>query len=735
VSASPLFKYNPQRVDPTELEAVTLGRGDLLDRLESHLRREADEAHPQHLVLVGPRGIGKTHLLTILHHRCLTDSALSQAWLPLLFPEELHDVVDLRTFYRRLLRAMRDAGDDATGGLPQVLAEVEGGGKETAPRAAAFLKDFAARGRRLLLLMDNVDRVLGVLPRQEQKALRDTLMNEPFGLVVGGSLSVFKEHAKSGEVFFHLFESLSVPPLTVQEMGRLIRVFADRYGPEGLADRLSQNPRRLEALWHITGGYPRLAIVAHEVLSHQPERATEVVEHLEAVMDDMTPYFQDRLNQLPDRERQLVDALVSGPGPLTPAELAKETGLSADQVRAQLSRLGDRGVAAPLPQTQPRRTKRYDLTERLFRSWYHWRLGGPGKRHVLLVVEILEALSTVPELRRARENMGAVGATRSLSTSAIASYQQALDVSLERLSGAVKEAVSEAYELVHSRQYDAALARLQDARDLDPDNPNVLFALGYAWNEVPLGLKPGSKQSAIEWYERALKTWTEADFPDYWATTQNNLGNAYQELPTGDRGENLQRAIACYEAALRVRTEADFPAQWAATQNNLGNAYQELPTGDRGQNLQRAIACYEGALPIARQARPWRVDGLLRRMARTRTECVQHTLLAGEVSETRRQLEAALAEAGQVADHEEALPLVLRAFQVVLSSGRPQLAGELLATAREVLPHALAERLFVVEIAVNYLTTQDPDVLDRLSPEVREAVEALLRPEDGGWDE
>ena len=109
MSASPLFKYNPQRVDPAELEEVTLGRGDLLDRLENHLRREAGEAHPQHLVLIGPRGIGKTHLLTILHHRCLTDPVLSRAWLPLLFPEELYDVVNLRTFYRRVLRAMREA--------------------------------------------------------------------------------------------------------------------------------------------------------------------------------------------------------------------------------------------------------------------------------------------------------------------------------------------------------------------------------------------------------------------------------------------------------------------------------------------------------------------------------------------------------------------------------------------------------------------------------------------------
>ncbi|MFP4502821.1 MAG: hypothetical protein ACLFTT_17650, partial [Candidatus Hydrogenedentota bacterium] len=61
---------------------------------------------------------------------------------------------------------------------------------------------------------------------------------------------------------------------------------------------------------------------------------------------------------------------------------------------------------------------------------------------------------------------------------------------------------------------------------------------------------------------------------------------------------NLEQAIACYKAALRVYTETDFPQEWAMTQNNLGNAYDQLPRGDRGENLEEAIACYERALTV-----------------------------------------------------------------------------------------------------------------------------------------
>ena len=108
-------------------------------------------------------------------------------------------------------------------------------------------------------------------------------------------------------------------------------------------------------------------------------------------------------------------------------------------------------------------------------------------------------------------------------------------------------------------------------------------------------------RQAIACYEQALRVFTEAEYPQDWATTQDNLGSAFAALPVGDRGENLQRAIACHEAALRVRTSSDGLA-WGTTQNNLGAAYAALPIGDRAANLERAIACYEAALDAYFQA-------------------------------------------------------------------------------------------------------------------------------------
>ena len=60
------------------------------------------------------------------------------------------------------------------------------------------------------------------------------------------------------------------------------------------------------------------------------------------------------------------------------------------------------------------------------------------------------------------------------------------------------------------------------------------------------------------------------------AVALNDLGIELWQATLGNRSANLARAIDCYKAALRVRTEANFPENWAGTQNNLGAAYSDL---------------------------------------------------------------------------------------------------------------------------------------------------------------
>ena len=58
----------------------------------------------QHWMLVGPRGIGKSHLLSLLYYKITNDEKLRNLWIPVLFPEELRMAGNLSKFLERAAR-------------------------------------------------------------------------------------------------------------------------------------------------------------------------------------------------------------------------------------------------------------------------------------------------------------------------------------------------------------------------------------------------------------------------------------------------------------------------------------------------------------------------------------------------------------------------------------------------------------------------------------------------------
>jgi len=182
-------------------------------------------------------------------------------------------------------------------------------------------------------------------------------------------------------------------------------------------------------------------------------------------------------------------------------------------------------------------------------------------------------------------------------------WQDAVGLSMQRRFGLTE---SEAITEFLTRRGFASLRLELDsdsASRADGNEDPVTWAtvqnnLGLAYANLPTGDRVQNLGLAIDFYQAALRIFTENDNPANWAGTQNNLGLAYASLPTGDRAQNLVLAIDSYRAALRVSTENDSPADWAGTQNNLGNAYASLATGGRAQNLGLAIDFYQAALRI-----------------------------------------------------------------------------------------------------------------------------------------
>ncbi|XZN92343.1 MAG: CHAT domain-containing protein [Microcoleus sp.] len=126
----------------------------------------------------------------------------------------------------------------------------------------------------------------------------------------------------------------------------------------------------------------------------------------------------------------------------------------------------------------------------------------------------------------------------------------------------------------------------------------VIVNFGNLIQQFPLGRRAWNLEIGIACYRDALIVYTPENYPEKWATTQNNLGNAYSDRIEGVRAANIELAIACYRDALIVYTPENYPEKWATTQNNLGAAYSDRIEGVRAANIELAIACYREALIV-----------------------------------------------------------------------------------------------------------------------------------------
>ncbi|WP_417914729.1 hypothetical protein [Candidatus Electronema sp. JM] len=76
--------YNPGLWSREELKAYFVARTELLDRIVADIKRQQADA-PQHRLLLGLRGMGKSTLLRRIGIAVEEDAELGQLWLPLIF--------------------------------------------------------------------------------------------------------------------------------------------------------------------------------------------------------------------------------------------------------------------------------------------------------------------------------------------------------------------------------------------------------------------------------------------------------------------------------------------------------------------------------------------------------------------------------------------------------------------------------------------------------------------------
>lgn len=390
--------YNPHLVPRGDLVASFVARQALLDELVDDLRRGPH----QHHLLVGARGSGKTTLLLRLAVAIEDDKKLVRTALPLRFPEEQYNVARPSDLWLNCLDALTDAlearGDhQGKRKLEAAVASITSlPEEERRAQALAELIGWARKARRfLVLLVDNFDLILERL-RDAQWALREALSHDN-GLVLVGATSRFLEDTISYESpLYDFFRVHELGQVSEQEARAVIAHLAKVRGQPQVQEVLETDPARFKALYLLTGGMPRMLVLLSSVLARD---SASVEEDLDRMLDQLTPYYKARFDELPAQSQVVVDAVALHWHPITAAACAEQTRLDVKVVSAQLHRLTQQGLLTKI--ALPGSAKLgFLLTERFFNVWYLMRSSRRMRQKLAWFVEFLRLWYGEEELAR-----------------------------------------------------------------------------------------------------------------------------------------------------------------------------------------------------------------------------------------------------------------------------------------------------------------------------------------------
>lgn len=418
--------YNPQSLSKGEALAQFHARQAAYQSLIDLLHEE----RPSHVLIIGTRGMGKTTLLQRVRYGVEDDATLNNRYLALVFPEEQYNVNRLHHFLLNTVDALADAverlGNDKL--LARIEAFIELAAKfsqeEIEQRVPQFLAEVGREMRRsLLLLVDNADRLFETIEDREQWSLRELLSSRPDLTLFGATTQASDGIYGTDRAFFEFFKVHRLTPLTFGEVRALLLQLSEAVeepeGEKGSARRrveewLAADAARLRTLVQLTGGNPRTTVLLfHLVLDGLTGSARE---YLEQLLDQCTPGYKSRVDDLPPQAQQVLDAVSLRWDPVTAMDVASDTGLETTAVSTQLTRLVRQGL---LEKADPGDSKKslYQVAERFFNIWYLMRASRRVRARLRWFVEFLRVFFDSGELEEMAlerfQRLGRNGVTRS----------------------------------------------------------------------------------------------------------------------------------------------------------------------------------------------------------------------------------------------------------------------------------------------------------------------------------
>jgi len=386
---SVLTKFNPYDLSDETLRSVSVGRDASVARIMSIIRQNATGGAIQHLQVVAPRGYGKSFLVRLVRLATKREYDQGTPVCFVLLPEEQLNVDSPHRLLNEIQRIL-------DGKAPNTLA------------GATFEDDDGAWEHRGIIIaaIENFDTLIADVFRtpQDQSRLRAWLAR-PFGRLMLFATATRRVDGNYSQRLFHATSVIELEPW--QEETCL--EFYDKLRSLNAAPPMSDKMRaKAQAISRFIGGSPRMATVLAGVLENND--SLQAAETLDALVDEMTPYYKHRIETLSRQERSVLDALLRGGEPATQTELAIRLNTIQSRIARPFTELRARGEVTGAKASQSAEIL-YRVSDRLMAHYFRKRYFdvGSGASSLNTITEFLAAFFSFDEKKAEADRLRALG--------------------------------------------------------------------------------------------------------------------------------------------------------------------------------------------------------------------------------------------------------------------------------------------------------------------------------------
>jgi tetratricopeptide (TPR) repeat protein len=643
-----LKAFNPHELPPDVVLAVATGREEQLARILSVVRDNLSAPVKQHIIVSAPRGYGKSFFLRYIQVKIA--EIAKEDGLPLamaLLSEELPHVKEADTLIAEIKRTFLQEPAESVG-----VRWAEDDGSAWDEIVAGLDRAIEERfGDGLGLLIAGVENFDLLVKKAFAKAapsgrLREFLTRHGNRVMLLASSSRGAIDRDYDKPLFKVFEEVALQPWTIEQTVEFLIAQRKAANKPPLTDA---QVGKAKAVATYISGTPRLAtLIGEALLEGDPLGAADVLEKL---VDELTPYYKERVEILPARSQVLLDALLRGGENCSATELAKRVGAPnqaaiaapLDDLKKDLIVVGEKAPESA--------EVLHRVADRVFSHYYRKRILSHGLEICPLeaLVDILALIYSPEEKRLAAEKFATRGLAREAAVmvrlweadqkSTVPEPSQQMAVPSSEFDGLL----AEWYSTANRREFENSLLVLESALVVARGNNNAQqeaqALLSAAWTLGRLGR-----------IERALATAHEA------ASKAADAGNIHLQA------SGLRHA-AWSLGILGRYDDAVATAQQAASK-----------AADAGDIREQAIALRHAASSLAQLGRH---DEALA----TAREAAAKAADAGDIVERLASLREIAFDLGQLGRHEEALAIAHEAIAKGTEAGDMHLALSLASAA------------------------------------------------------